>query len=60
MDRRQELLELSGQIVNGIMSSDGTILTKLFDRTLHEETAKTVVDLANKILEEIDKKIMEN
>lgn len=56
MDRKEKLLELSGQIVNGIMSSDGTLLTKLFDRTLHEETAKTVVDLAEKILEEINKR----
>ena len=60
MDRRQELIELSGQIINGIMSSDGSLLSKLFDRTVHEGSAKIVVDLANKILEEIDKKIMEN
>lgn len=56
MDRREELIELSGQIINGILSSDGSILSKLFDRTLHEGAAKITVDLAEKILKEIDKK----
>ena len=49
MTRREELLELSGQIINGFMSSDSSLLSKLFDRTLHE-------GIAEKILEEIDKK----
>ena len=57
MDRREELLELSGQIINGIMSSDSSFLTKLFDRTLHEGAAKITVDLACKIQQEIDKKM---
>lgn len=56
MDRREELIELSGQIINGILSSDGSILSKLLDRTLHEGAAKMTVDLAEKILKEIDKK----
>lgn len=38
------------------MSSDSSLLSKLFDRTLHEGTAKMTVTLAEKILEEIDKK----
>lgn len=54
-DRRQELVELSGQIINGIMSSDSSFLTKLFDRTLHEGSARITVDLAYKIQQEIDK-----
>ena len=56
MARREELLELSGQIINGFMSYDSSLLSKLFDRTLHEGTAKMTVTLAEKILEEIDKK----
>lgn len=56
MDRREALIELSGQIINGIMSSDNSFLTKLFDRTLHEGAAKATVDLADKILKEVDKK----
>ena len=31
MNRREELVVLSGQIINGIMSSDSSFLTKLFD-----------------------------
>jgi hypothetical protein len=57
MDRREELVALSGQIINGIMSSDSSFLTKLFDRTLHEGAAKITVDLACKIQQEIDKKM---
>jgi hypothetical protein len=56
MDRREELLELSGQIINGVMSSDSSFLSKLFDRTLHDGAARITVDLAEKILCEIDKK----
>lgn len=55
MSKREELLELSGQIINGIMSSDGSFLSKLFDRAVHDETAKVTVSLAKKILDEIDK-----
>ena len=57
MDRREELVELCGQIINGIMSSDSSFLTKLFDRTLHEGSSKITVDLAHKIQQEIDKKL---
>ena len=57
MDRREELVALSGQIINGIMSSDSSFLTKLFDRTLHEGAARITVDLACKIQQEIDTKM---
>lgn len=56
MDRKRELLELSGQIINGVMSSDSSFLSKLFDRTLHEGAAKITVDLAEKILNEVEKR----
>lgn len=59
MDKRQELVELSGQIINGIMSSDSSFLTKLFDRTLHEGAARITVDLVYKIQQEIDKRLID-
>ena len=55
MDRREELVVLSGQIINGIMSADSSFLSKLFDWTLHESAARITVDLARKIQQEIDK-----
>lgn len=58
MTRREELIELSGQIVNGIMSSDNSVFTKLFDRgVLIDGTAKMTVEIAEKIIEEIEKKV---
>ena len=56
MAYREELIQLSGQIINGIMSADNSIMSKLVDRTLYEETAKNTVELAHEILKEIDKK----
>lgn len=41
------------------MSSDSSFLTKLFDRTLHEGAARITVDLASKIQQEIDKKLLD-
>ena len=41
------------------MSSDSSFLTKLFDRTLHESAARITVDLACKIQQEIDKKLID-
>lgn len=53
---RKELIELSGQIVNGIMSSDSSFFTKVIDRSvLIDSTAKMTVRLAKAILKEIDK-----
>ena len=53
---REELIEMSGQIVNGIMSSDSSIFTKVIDRSvLIDSTAKMTVRLAKEILKEIDK-----
>ena len=53
---REELIEMSGQIVNGIMSSDSSFFTKVIDRSvLIDSTAKMTVRLAKEILKEIDK-----
>lgn len=56
MDRREELIQLSGQIVNGMFSADSSILTKLFDRTIHKGVADVAVDIATRMIEKIDEK----
>ena len=56
MDRREELIQLSGQIVNGMLSADSSILTKLLDRTIHKGVADVAVDIAARMIEKIDKK----
>ena len=55
MATREELIQLSGQIINGIMSADNSMMLKIVDRAFHQETAKNTVELAKKILDEIDK-----
>ena len=55
MDRREELVELAGQIINGIMSADDSVLTKLFDRSIHSQVATTAVSIASDMQKEIDK-----
>ena len=55
--KREELIELSGQIINGIMSSDGSIFSKIADRASSDISAKRAVEMAVIMLEEIDKKI---
>ena len=56
MDRREELIQLSGQIVNGMFSADSSILTKLFDRTIHKGVADVAVGIAARMIEKIDEK----
>ena len=51
---RNEIIELSGQIINGMMSADSSILTKIIDRTLHKNIADTAVGIAVKMIEKID------
>ena len=57
MKKRDEIVQLAGQIINGIMSSDSSILSKICDRTSSEFSAKLAVEMAFKMSEEIDKKI---
>jgi hypothetical protein len=52
--KREELLVLSGQIVNGILSSDSSVLSKIIDRTMHKQIAESAVEIAKKMLEKID------
>lgn len=50
----EELISLSGQIINGMLSADGSIITKVIDRTLHKQIAETAVEIAYNILKKID------
>lgn len=59
MDKKEALVELSGQIINGIMSSDSSTLTKLWDRTTHSNTANVAVNLAIKMLNKIEEYLKE-
>ena len=51
---REELILLSGQVVNGMLSADDSIITKVIDRTLHKQIAETAVDIAYDMLKKID------
>lgn len=53
---RKELIDLSGQIVNGMLSADSSFLTKILDRTIHNTVADSAVNIAVRILDNIDKK----
>lgn len=54
MTKREELISLSGQVVNGMMSADGDVWSKLIDRAVHVQVAKVAVAIANDMLKEID------
>jgi hypothetical protein len=54
MVNREDLVQLTGQVINGMMSADSSILSKLFDRTLHEQAAKVAVSIARDMLKEIN------
>ncbi len=56
MSKRDDLINLSGQVINGMMSADGTVLSKLLDRTIHIQAAKIAVSIAEDMLKEIDSK----
>lgn len=51
---REELISLSGQVVNGMLSADGSIISKVIDRTLHKQIAESAVDVACDMLTKID------
>lgn len=51
---REELILLSGQVVNGMLSADSSIISKAIDRTLHKQIAESAVDVAYDMLKKID------
>ena len=59
MYTRNELLLLSGQIINGMFSADSSFITKLFDRTIHKGVADVAVDIAARMIDKINEKMEE-
>lgn len=51
---KNDLIALSGQVINGMLSADGSMLTKLVDRTLHKQIADAAVNIAYEMLQKID------
>lgn len=54
MTRREEFIELTGQALNGMLSADDSVLTKILDRTVHRQVAETAVGIAEDALRRID------
>lgn len=51
---REELISLSGQVVNGMLSADSSVIPQVIDRTLHKQIAETAVEIAYDMLKKID------
>lgn len=51
---REDLITLSGQVVNGILSADSSVISKVIDRTLHKQIAESAVNIAYEMLKKID------
>lgn len=51
---REEFINLSGQVINGMMSADSSMLTKVLDRTMHKQIAGAAVEIAYEMLKKID------
>ena len=54
MDRREELVNLAGQVINGMMSADSSFLLKDVDRSMRTQAAKVAVDIAVDMQHKID------
>ena len=54
MDRRSELTQLSGQIINGIMSADSSIFSKILIGAFKKNVAVVAVEIADKMIRKID------
>ena len=55
MDKREELVNLAGKVINGMMSAYSSFLLKAVDRTMYAQAAKVAVDIAVDMQHEIDK-----
>ena len=51
---REDLINISGQVINGMMSADSSMLTKVLDRTMHKQIASAAVEIAYEMLKKID------
>ena len=57
---RDELISLSGQVVNGMLSADSSVVSKLIDRTLHKQIAESAIEVAYQMLKKIDELNLNN
>lgn len=57
---REELISLSGQVVNGMLSADSSVVSKLIDRTLHKQIAESAIEVAYQMLKKIDELNLNN
>lgn len=59
MDREDILVELSGQAINGLLSSNSSWLSKFMESSMHSQIAdiaiKIAKDMTDKIIEEREK-----
>lgn len=55
MTQEEAIVSLSGQVVNGIMSSNSSIITKALEAPFHTKIAEISVKIAVKMYEEIQK-----
>ena len=51
---KNDLITLSGQVINVMLSADSSMLTKLVDRTLHRQIADAAVNIAYEMLQKIN------
>ena len=55
MDREEMLVSLAGQVVNGIMSSNSSVLSKVLEASMYDQIAEVSVKIAEKMADEIEK-----
>lgn len=51
---KNDLISLSGQVINGMLSADSSMLTKLVDRTLHRQISDAAANIAYEMLQKIN------
>jgi len=54
MTRREEIISIAGQAINGMLSADSTMLSKLVDRTIHKKISEMAVAIAEDVVWRID------
>ena len=54
MTRREEIISIAGQAINGMLSADNTMLSKLLDRTIHKKISEMAVAIAEDVVSRID------
>jgi hypothetical protein len=54
MTRREELIELAGQAINGMLSADSELHLKIIDDVMHDRIAELAVTIAVNVQHYID------